>query len=91
MKGVAGELPGEQLVRRGLTDLAAGKESVESLLVSMAATRLRSVGHVVEHPFRDAELRLYKLLAAEHGDGAHSRYNALVRLLVSYQRASCVR
>ena len=37
------------------------------------------------------EHRLYDLLAATHGDGAHSQYNALIRRLVSFERAAeCV-
>jgi len=31
---------------------------------------------------------LYERLAREHLDSAHSRYNALVRLLVSFERAA---
>jgi len=42
----------------------------------------------VASPFASAELRLYVLLQAEEGDGAHSRYNALVRRLVSFERAA---
>ena len=40
----------------------------------------------------DAEARLYAPLYASHADGAHGRYNALVRQLVSFQRAAaCAR
>jgi hypothetical protein len=35
-----------------------------------------------------AEQRLYELLAERHGDAAQSRYNALVRRLVSFERAA---
>jgi hypothetical protein len=35
-----------------------------------------------------AEQRLYRLLADRHGDAAHARYNALVRRLVSFERAA---
>jgi hypothetical protein len=34
------------------------------------------------------EHRLYKLLSDQYGNAAHSRYNALVRRLVSYERAA---
>lgn len=34
-----------------------------------------------------AAVTLYRLLATEHGNGAHSRYNALIRSLVSFERA----
>jgi len=32
-------------------------------------------------------MRLYELLAAEYSDAAHSRYNALIRQLVSFEQA----
>jgi hypothetical protein len=81
-------LPGEELVRRGLEDLAAGVESVESLLVSIGSPRLARLGLPVQNPFPSPEHRLYELLAAEDSDSAHSRYNALIRRLVSYERAA---
>jgi hypothetical protein len=38
------------------------------------------------------EHRLYLRLAADDSDSAHSRYNALIRRLVSFERAlACVR
>jgi hypothetical protein len=82
------QLPGEDLVQRGLQDLAAGVESVESLLVSIGAPRLTGLGVAVENPFPFPEHRLYKLLSAEEPDAAHSSYNALIRRLVSYERAA---
>ena len=84
-------LPGADLVEQGLRDLERGTESAESLLVSIAAPRLRALGLVVPAPWTDPELRLYRLLAARYGTGAHARYNALVRRVVSFQRArACV-
>jgi hypothetical protein len=80
-------LPGEELIQRGLEDLAAGIESVESLLVSIGSPRLARLGLPVENAFPSPEHRLYGLLSAEDSDSAHSRYNALVRRLVSYERA----
>jgi hypothetical protein len=85
------ELPGEDLVRRGLEDLAAGVESVESLLVSIGAPRLAALGLPVENAFSSPEHRLYELLSAEDSDSAHSRYNALVKRLVSYESAAELR
>ena len=81
-------LPGAEIVDRGLTDLEQGVESVEALLVSIGAPRLRRLGYVVETPFTSPEHRLYQLLAAEDSDAAHSRYNALIRRLVSFERAA---
>lgn len=82
-------LPGHELVSAGLADLAAGRESEASLLVSMAAPRLRRLGYdvpegVVEQPSH----RLYELLADGNGGGAHSRYNALIGRMVSFARAA---
>jgi hypothetical protein len=46
---------------------------------------------VPEPPFRDPEHRLYEMLAKTDPDSAHSRYNALIRRLVSFERAAeCV-
>jgi hypothetical protein len=81
-------LPGEELVEKGLADLARGEESAESLLVSLAASRLRRLGISVGDPFPEPEERLYLLLARESGADAHSRYNALVRRIVSFERAA---
>ncbi|HVS14002.1 MAG TPA: hypothetical protein VMV46_08760 [Thermoanaerobaculia bacterium] len=84
-------LPGGDLVAKGLADLAAERESAEALLVSIGAPRLRRSGLEVPHPLPDAEHRLYALLAGRDADAAHSRYNALVRRLVSFERAlECV-
>jgi hypothetical protein len=80
-------LPGADLVERGLADLAAGRETAQALLVSIAATKLRSLGLDVPSPLGDADLRLYRLLAEDDEDSAHGRYNALVRRLVSFERA----
>ena len=75
----------------GLTDLSRGDETVPSLLVSIGAPRLRLLGFEVAKPFPDAETRLYRLLFREGPDSAHGRYNALVRTLVSFERAAAVR
>ncbi len=80
-------LPGAALVERGLADLETGIESAEALLVSVGATRLDSLGIRVVKPIADPERRLYDLLAGSDPDSAHSRYNALVRRLVSFERA----
>ena len=51
-------LPGGDLVAKGLEDLASTRETVEALLVSIAATRLRSGGLSVPGVIPDAEHRL---------------------------------
>lgn len=81
-------LPGSDLIRRGVADLDAGVESTEALLVSIGAPRLRSVGVVLSSPIPDSEHKLYLRLAQKKGDGAHSSYNALIRRLVSFERAA---
>jgi hypothetical protein len=82
-------LPGGDLVLRGLRDLRAGIESIESLLVLVGATNLRLRGLDVPVPTHPdpPEHRLYARLRHEHGQAAHSRHNALVRRLVSFERA----
>lgn len=81
-------LPGHELVLRGLEDLSAVIESDEALLVSIGAPRLRQAGIDVPQPLDSPEHRLYERLAAEDAAAAHSRYNALVRRLVSFERAA---
>ena len=88
-------LPGGDLVRQGLADLQRGVESVLALLVLAGGPRLRrlAIEVPVVQPSDDLpEHRLYQLLAAAHGNAAHSHYNALLRRLVSFERAAeCVR
>ena len=89
---VTGILPGDDLVAAGLRDLALDLESCEALLVSIGAPRLSRLGLAVVNPLPDAEHRLYALLASTDRASAHSRYNALIRRLVSFERAAeCAR
>lgn len=81
-------LPGADLVQRGIEDLSAGCESAEALLVSIGAPRLRSLGIDPSSSISAPEHKLYLLLAREKGDAAHSAYNALIRQLVSFERAA---
>jgi len=84
-------LPGGDLVAKGLDDLASSRETVEALLVSIAHPRLRAAGLVVSNPLPDPEHRLYLRLAEEDSDSAHSRYNALLGRLTSFENAlECV-
>lgn len=82
-------LPGGDLVIAGLRDLRAGIESIEAALVRIGATNLRA--HGLDVPKGDAqqsaEHTLYALLAGKYGNAAHSQYNALLRRLVSFERA----
>ena len=85
-------LPGADLVSRGLDDLERGVESAEALLVAIGRPRLERLGFSVHSRYDRPEHRLYELLARDRPEGAHSRYNALVRRLVSFERAAeCAR
>lgn len=76
-----------ELIREGLRDVAHGVESIPALLVLTAAPALRSAG--IDVPDSDVlEHRLYDIVAAECGDGAHSRYNAWIRAIVRAKRAT---
>lgn len=87
-----GALPGSDLITAGVCDLRDGRETIAALLVAVGAPRLRRLG--MELPDQlpgDPEHRLYALLDQEDSDSAHSRYNALIRRLVSFERAAeCV-
>ena len=75
-------LPGAEILLPGYQDLNDHKESIGSLLLSMAKVNLSDLGFSLPMSFKNPETRLYRLLQKEHGDEAHSRYNSLVRLLI---------
>jgi hypothetical protein len=86
---LSGSLPGSELVQRGLADLEEGHLSVEALMVLIGAPRLRALGIAIPpSEVHDPERALYEKLAVSDPDSAHSRYNALVRRLVSFERAA---
>ncbi len=92
MRSGIAALPGGDLIERGLADRRSGLVSIEALLVSIGAPRLAQLGLEVPDPIPAAERQLYDRLHAEDADSAHGRYNALVRRLVSFERAAaCVR
>lgn len=80
------------MIESGLRDLVAGRETVEALLIAIGAPRLRRIGLKLPSVLpATPEHRLYELLAGDDQDSAHSRYNSLIRRLVSYERAAeCV-
>lgn len=80
-------LPAEELVRRGIDDLERGRPTLAAWLVSVGAPRLRAGGLDVPTALPQPEHGLYDLLSSEDPDSAHGRYNALIRRLVSYERA----
>ena len=81
-------LPGADLIDQGIADLARGAVSAEAVLVSIGAPRFRALGYDLPSTLAHAEERLYRLLADTDADAVHGRYNALVRQLVSFQRAA---
>jgi len=82
-------LRGADLIESGLNDLREGRETIAALLVAIGATRLRNIGLKLPEKLPDnPEHRLYNLLTKDDSDSAHSRYNAYIRRLVSYERAA---
>ncbi len=81
-------LPGENLIEVGVRDLRSGYETMAALLVAIGSPRLRRLGLTFPEKDQNPEHHLYELLARDDQDSAHSRYNALIRRLVSYERAA---
>ncbi len=82
-------LPGAELIEAGLIDLREHRETVAALLVAIGAPRLRRLG--IELPTslpENPEHRLYDLLSKDEPDSAHSRYNAFIRRLVSFEHTA---
>lgn len=86
-------LPANELISTGIQDLQNERETIAALLVAIGAPKLRSLGLNLPRTLPpNPEHRLYDLLALDGSNSAHSRYNALIRKLVSFQRAmECVR
>lgn len=86
-------LPGADLVEQGIEDLRRGVESIPALLVSIGHPRLSRLVADLPPPVADSpEHRLYEQLARSDPERAHSAYNALIRRLVSFERAAeCAR
>ncbi len=85
-------LPGADLIEEGVRDLREHRETIAALLVATGAPRLRQLGIELPNSLpENPEHRLYELLAKDEPDSAHSRYNAFIRRLVSFERAAeCV-
>ncbi len=83
-------LPGAEIVLPGLADLQAGRASVNASAVQAAAPRLRRAG--LDAPSAGdgppAAHMLYRQLADELGNGAHSRYNAILARVASFAGAA---
>ena len=81
------------MIVMGVEDLLHQRHSIPALLVAIGAPKLRSLGlEVPENLPSSPEHRLYDLLSDSDPDSAHSKYNALIRRLVSFERAmACVK
>jgi hypothetical protein len=86
---IISDLPGCALIEQGLQDYVANRHTQQSCLIRMARPRLVKAGLLdraaPQHDI-NAELDLYHLLSHE-GNQAHSRYNALIRELISFEHA----
>ena len=84
-----GKLPGAELVEQGLADLRENRKTDCAWLVLIASPRLMRLGISITVPDwpRPYEHQLYDLLEERLGDGAHSRYNSLLRRMASYAHA----
>ena len=83
-------LPANDMVQQGLDDLAERRVSVAACLVKIASPKMRRCGLEMllsDDEALNADHELYALLGHKHGNEAHSKYNALLRELVSFERA----
>ena len=73
----------------GIADLEAGRDTINALAVRAAASKL-GVRELAEDADsgEPAAHRLYLRLSGELGDGAHSRYNAILGRVSSFARAA---
>jgi hypothetical protein len=81
-------LPGGELISQGLADMAAHRLSPGACLIAIARTRLSRAGLPIPagYDIPEPEHQLYELLGKEPGD-TYSRYNALIRQLISFSQA----
>jgi hypothetical protein len=83
-------LPGADLIRTGLAARARGESTIEALLIAIGAPRLRALGVLPADDMPDRaepEIALYRALGELYPHDTHSRYNALIRRMVSFERA----
>ncbi len=84
------QLPGGDLVQKGLADLNRGMRTEESLLVMIANPSLRQLG-ITFRPLEKLgipfEHELFERLQDRVGKAAHMDYNSLIRLIVSFANA----
>ena len=82
-------LPGAELVGDGIAALERGERTLEALLVSLAAPRLRDIGlDIPKAADRIAEPNLALYAALQQAGGDHFDYNALLGRLNSFADAA---
>lgn len=85
-------LPGAELIRTGLRDLAAGRRTVGSILVCIARPRFEELGFELGGcRGEDLELELYRMLGERGEADPYARYNALLAELSSFTEAASSR
>lgn len=85
-----GGLPGHELVERGLADLRQNRVTPHALLIAIAAPNLRRLGFALpasEDLPDEPGLALYRELCRQGRRDPYVEYNALIRRLVSFERA----
>ena len=84
------QYPGGDLIKQGILDSQANRQTIFSCLIQIGFPTLTKMNLLPSEiqllTQEDAELTLYRILRSETGD-AYSRYNALVRRLISFERA----
>ncbi len=83
-------LPGAEIALAGIEDLAAGRDTLDSAAVLIAARRLRASGlDVPEGPTSREQPGhvLYRKLVDSGTPDPYSRYNAILRRVDSFARA----
>ena len=81
-------LPGGELILQGLADGQVDRLTPEACLIAIAKGRLTDAGLPIPpgNDIQEPELQLYALLQKQPGD-AYSRYNSLIRQLISFSQA----
>ncbi len=83
-------LPGGELIAKGLEDSAEGLITPAACLISIGWPRLERAGMNLQarkcNRIITPESELYQLLGSE-SDDPHSRYNALIRQLISFEQS----
>lgn len=84
-------LPLKKIILKGIKMLNGKgklKVGIETLLVSIASPKLRSMGVPLKRVIKNPEMKLYDYLSKNLSPHrAHSAYNAYIRRLVSFERA----